>query len=279
MGLEILKQRSDKIDAVFVPVGGGGLIAGIATVVKRLRPDIRVIGVEPVEADAMKRSLDAEERVKLKRVGSFADGVAVIEVGSETFRLCKDLVDEIVLVDTEEICAAIKDVFEDTRSILEPAGALSVAGVKKYVERTNATGKTFVAVTSGANMNFDRLRYVSEMAEIGEKREAIFAIKIPEEPGAFKNLITFLEGLNFTEFNYRFADDKTANVFVGVAVRGSQETKTLLEHLSARYRTMDLTENEMAKLHLRHLVGKTRIEKKRKSLSSVAGLSVSIGDE
>jgi len=255
VGLEILRQWSDDVDAIFVPVGGGGLIAGIATVVKRLRPEIKIIGVEPIDADAMSRSLKRGERVQLKRAGSFADGVAVIEVGCETFRLCKDLVDDVVLVNTSEICAAIKDMFEDTRSILEPAGALSVAGVKKYVETNNLKGSTFIAVTSGANMNFDRLRYVSEMAEIGEGREAIFAIKIPERPGAFKKLIADLKAQNITEFNYRYANPDEANVFVGVAVSGTQQRRAILEELEQKYRILDLSDNEMAKLHMRHLVG------------------------
>uniref|UniRef100_A0A7S2ZPS6 Threonine dehydratase n=1 Tax=Rhodosorus marinus TaxID=101924 RepID=A0A7S2ZPS6_9RHOD len=255
IGLEILRQRSDHIDAIFIPIGGGGLIAGIATVVKRLRPEIKIIGVEPFEADAMKRSIDKGERVKLNRVGTFADGVAVIEVGEETFRLCKDLIDEIVLVDREEICASIKDMFEDTRSILEPSGALSVAGAKRYIADNDVTDQTFVAITSGANMNFDRLRYVSEMAEIGEQREAIFAVKIPERAGSFKELIRNLKNANITEFNYRFACYDEASVFVGVGVSGPKHAKDIFESLQSHYQTLNLTHDDMTKLHMRHLVG------------------------
>jgi threonine dehydratase len=256
VGLEILRQRSAPIDAVFVPVGGGGLIAGIAAYIKRLRPSIRVIGVEPVDAAAMARSLDAGHRVTLEQVGTFADGVAVKNVGEETFRLCRDLVDEMILVDSDAICAAIKDVFEDTRTIMEPAGALSVAGLKAYAARESSTGCVFVAVTSGANMNFDRLRHVSERAEIGEEREALFAVTIPERPGSLRTFAALLGPHNITEFNYRYSADDVARVFVGVSVAGRSEAGELAEKFrGAGLETLDLSDDEMAKLHVRHMVG------------------------
>jgi threonine dehydratase len=256
VGLELIRQTPD-MDVVLVPVGGGGLIAGIATVIKRLRPQVRIVGVEPVDADALHRSMLAGERVRLESVGTFADGVAVIEVGEETFRLCKDLVDEVILVDTDEICAAIKDVFEETRSILEPAGALGVAGAKAYAARNKVEGKTLVAITSGANTNFDRLRHVSERAEIGEGRESIFAVTIPERPGAFCDLITCLgRNISISEFNYRYAGEGDAHVFVGASVLNRAESTRILAGLQgAGYEALDLTDNEMAKLHIRHLVG------------------------
>jgi threonine dehydratase len=256
VGLEILRQRSAGIDAVFVPVGGGGLIAGIAAYIKRLRPPIRVIGVEPVDAAAMARSLEAGRRVTLDQVGTFADGVAVKQVGEETFRLCKELVDEVILVDSDAICAAIKDVFEDTRSIMEPAGALSVAGLKAYAARGVNSATVLVAVTSGANMNFDRLRHVSERAEIGEEREALFAVTIPERPGSLRAFAALLGPHNITEFNYRYSDAAAACVFVGVSVAGRAEARELAEKFrGAGLETLDLSENEMAKLHVRHMVG------------------------
>lgn len=256
IGLELIRQASD-MDAVFVPIGGGGLIAGIAAIVKRLRPQVKIIGVEPVDANAMYRSLAKGERVSLDSVGTFADGVAVISVGEETFRLCKDLVDEVVLVNTDEICAAIKDVFEDTRSILEPAGALAVAGAKRYIAREGVKGKTFVAITSGANTNFDRLRHVSERAEIGEGREGVFAVTIPERPGAFRDLISALgPDLNITEFNYRYSGEGEAHVFVGARVTSHGDVESIISRLQNReMAAVDLTDNEMAKLHVRHLVG------------------------
>ncbi len=219
IGMEILRQHTQPIHAIFVAIGGGGLISGIAAYVKRLRPEIKIIGVEPVDADAMYRSLKAGRRVKLDQVGLFADGVAVKQVGDETFRLCRELVDDMILVDTDAICAAIKDVFEDTRAILEPAGALAIAGAKAYVERTGISGKTLVAVACGANMNFDRLRFVAEEAELGEQREAVIAVTIPERPGSFKTFCSLLGPRNVTEFNYRYADAREAHVFVGVQVR------------------------------------------------------------
>lgn len=253
---EILRQHSGNIDAIFVPIGGGGLIGGIAAYIKTLRPEIRIVGVEPVDADAMYRSVLAGHRVELEQVGLFADGVAVKRVGALTFDLCQRYVDEIILVDTDETCAAIKDVFEDTRSILEPAGALSVAAIKKYVEREKSQAATFIAIASGANMNFDRLRHVSERAEIGEQREAVLAVTIPEEPGSFKAFCSSLGARNITEFNYRYADAQAAHVFVGVQVKNRAEAAALVEHLQAQnLKAIDLSDNEMAKLHVRHLVG------------------------
>lgn len=256
VGLELIRQAST-FDAVFVPVGGGGLIAGIATVIKRLRPDVQIIGVEPCDADAMYQSLRAGERRQLSRVGTFADGVAVVEVGEETFRLCKDLVDEVILVSTDEICAAIKDVFEETRSILEPAGALAVAGMKSYIEREGISGRKLVAVTSGANTNFDGLRHVSERAEIGEGREGVFAVTIPERPGAFRELINVLgPDLSITEFNYRYSGSTDAHVFVGAKVKSRKDVMEITDRLNkAGMDAFDLTDDEMAKLHVRHLVG------------------------
>jgi len=256
IGMEILRQHTRPIHAIFVPIGGGGLISGIAVFVKRLRPDIRIIGVEPVDADAMSRSLRAGRRVRLEQVGLFADGVAVKQVGEETFRLARELVDEVILVDTDATCAAIKDVFEDTRAILEPAGALSIAGAKAYVERTGVARETLVAVASGANMNFDRLRFVSEEAELGEAREAVIAVTIPEQPGSFKTFCSLVGARNITEFNYRYADPREAHVFVGVQVRDRGETEALVKSLRRHgLDALDFTDNELAKLHVRHLVG------------------------
>jgi threonine dehydratase len=256
IGMEILRQHSHPLHAIFVPVGGGGLIAGIAAYVKRLRPQTRIIGVEPVDADAMAQSLRQGQRVQLPQVGLFADGVAVKYVGEETFRLCQALVDDIILVDTDAICAAIKDVFEDTRSILEPAGALSIAGAKAYVAREKLRDETLVAVASGANMNFDRLRHVSERAELGEEREAILAVTIPERPGSFKAFCALLGPRSITEFNYRYADPKEAHVFVGVQVQNREEITRLLATLQQHgLRAHDFSDNEMAKLHIRHMVG------------------------
>ncbi len=256
IGMEILRQHTGPIHAVFVPVGGGGLISGIASYIKRLYSEIKIIGVEPVDSDAMYRSLQQGRRVKLAQVGLFADGVAIKQVGKETFRLCRELVDEIVLVDTDAICAAIKDVFEDTRVILEPAGALSIAGAKVYANREKVRNKTFVAVSSGANMNFDRLRHVSERAELGEQREAVMSVTIPEKPGSFRKFCAMLGTKSITEFNYRYADPKEAHVFVGVSVRNRNEAEKLIKSLEkSGLRTEDFSDNEMAKLHVRHLVG------------------------
>jgi threonine dehydratase len=255
IGMEILRQQP-KPDAIFVPVGGGGLISGIAAYVKRVRPSVKVIGVEPVDADAMTRSLKKGRRVRLDQVGLFADGVAVKEVGKETFRLCRRFVDDMVLVDTDEMCAAIKDVFEDTRVVLEPAGALAIAGAKAWVDRNGARDRTLVAVASGANTNFDRLRFIAEEAELGEHREAILAVTIPERPGSFRKFCAALGGRNVTEFNYRIADSNDAHVFVGVEVRVREETARIVRSLRRQgLRTLDLSDNEMAKTHLRHMVG------------------------
>jgi len=263
IGMEILRQHPGELDAVFVPVGGGGLISGIAAYVKRVRPSVRIIGVEPADADAMTRSLKAGRRVRLDHVGLFADGVAVKEVGRETFRLCRRLVDEMVLVDTDEMCAAIKDVFEDTRVVLEPAGALGVAGAKAWVERHGARGKTLIAVASGANTNFDRLRFIAEEAELGEHREAVLAVTIPERPGSFKRFCATLGASNITEFNYRIADvrnkpeeQRSAHIFVGIEVDGRAQTQRIIRNLRRHgLTTLDLSDNEMAKLHVRHMVG------------------------
>jgi len=256
VGMEILRQCQGPIDAIFVAIGGGGLISGIAAYVKRVRPEIRVIGVQPVDSDAMARSLAAGRRVKLAHVGLFADGVAVKQVGKETFRLTRQYVDDIVLVDTDAICAALKDVFEDTRSVLEPAGALSIAGVKAWVERHRAKDRTYVAIACGANMNFDRLRFVAERAELGEEREAIIAVTIPERPGSFREFCGLLGRRSVTEFNYRYADPRVAHLFVGIEVANRRETEGLLAELKRRrIEAYDLSDNEMAKLHVRHLVG------------------------
>jgi len=256
IAMEILRQYQHPIDAVFVPVGGGGLIAGIAAYMKALRPEILIVGVEPVDANSMERALRAGRRVRLAQVGQFADGVAVGQVGVEPFRLARRHVDEMVLVDTDEICAAMKDVFEDTRAIVEPSGALAIAGMKRHVERRQAKGETLVAVISGANVNFDRLRFVAERAELGERREAVFAATIPERPGSFRAFCRLLGRRNITEFNYRYDDPAEAHVFVGVEVRDQAETGRLLAKLEASgIPVLDLSDNEMAKLHVRHLVG------------------------
>jgi threonine dehydratase len=256
IGMEILRQHQRPIDAIFVPVGGGGLIAGIAAYVKRLAPSTRIIGVEPVDSNAMTASLKAGKRVTLPHVNIFADGVAVRQVGRETFRICRELVDEMVLVDTDEICAAIKDIYEDTRTVVEPSGALALAGAKRWLARRRLKGKTVVAIACGANMNFDRLRFVAERAELGEHREAVLAVTIPEKPGSFRALCELLGRRNVTEFNYRIADPSQAHVFIGVTVSGRDESDRLIAQLQrAGLKAVDLSDNEMAKLHVRHLVG------------------------
>jgi threonine dehydratase len=256
IAMEILRQHPGPIRAIFAAVGGGGLIAGIAAYVKRLRPEIRVIGVQPVDSDAMARSLRQGRRVKLHQVGLFADGVAVKRVGRETFHLARRYVDDIILVDTDATCAAIKDVFEDTRSILEPAGALSIAGLKAYAERNHVRGETLIAIPGGANMNFNRLRFVAERAEVGERREAILAVTIPERPGSFRRFCAVLGPRNITEFNYRISDADEAQVFVGVGIQSADETAGIVRALERHgLRTLDLSADEMAKLHVRHLVG------------------------
>src|SRR6202171_3603700 len=256
IGLEILRQHTRPIDAIFVPVGGGGLIAGIAAYVKRGSPTTKIIGVEPVDSNAMQVSLKAGRRVTLPHVNIFADGVAVKQVGKETFRLCQELVDEMVLVDTDEICAAIKDIFEDTRTVVEPAGGLSLAGAKRWIERRRVKGRTFVAIACGANMNFDRLRFVAERAELGEHREAVLAVTIPEQPGSFRHLCELLGKRSVTEFNYRYAPGREAHVFLGVSVAGREETQRIVAQLDRHdMKAVDLSDNELAKLHVRHLVG------------------------
>lgn len=256
IALEILAQNPQPIEAIFCCVGGGGLLAGIATYIKAVRPEIKVIGVEAKDAEAMTESLKKGERITLEQVGLFADGAAVKQVGEHTFSLCQQYVDDMIVVDNDAICAAIKDVFEDTRSILEPAGALALAGLKAYAERENLHGKTLIAIASGANMNFDRLRFVAERAEIGEKREAVLAVTIPEKPGAFKAFCNLLGNRNITEFNYRYADAKVAHIFVGVAISDPAESAKMVTDLQAEgLPALDLTDNEVAKLHVRHLVG------------------------
>ncbi len=257
IGKEILEQAEEKIDAVFVPIGGGGLIAGIAAWVKQTQPDVRIIGVEPDDSAAMKESLAAGEPVTLDHVGIFADGVAVRRVGDETFRLCQELVDEIITVDTDQACAAIRDIFEDTRSIVEPAGGLAVAGAKKYIAENDLQGKTFVTISCGANVNFDRLRHIAERAAVGELTEMILAAEIPEQPGSFKRFCETIGRRGITEFNYRYADESKAHIFVGVQLsKGMDERIELLDKLrGAGFPVEDLSDNEMAKLHVRHMVG------------------------
>ncbi len=256
IGMEILRAHPQPIHAVFCCVGGGGLIAGVAAYIKRLRPETKIIGVEAVDADAMTRSLAEGRRLVLEQVGIFADGAAVKEVGAEPFRLCQQYVDEMIVVDNDAICAAIKDVFEDTRSILEPAGALAVAGAKEYIKRNKLRDKNLVAVASGANMNFDRLRFVAERAELGEQREAVLAVTIPEKPGSFKKFISVLGNRNITEFNYRYADPDQAHIFVGVTVHNRNEVGRLVEMLERHeLPAIDLTDDELAKTHVRYMVG------------------------
>jgi len=256
IGMEILRQHNKPIEAIFCAIGGGGLISGVAAYVKQIRPEIKIIGVQTVDSDAMHRSLKAKKRVQLSDVGLFADGTAVKLAGAETLRICRKYVDEIILVDTDAVCAAIKDVFQDTRSILEPSGALSVAGAKVYAAREKLKDKTLVTVLSGANMNFDRLHFVAERAEIGEQREAILAVTIPETPGSFRKFCSLLGKRSITEFNYRYSDPKVAQIFVGIQVRDPEETAKLIATLKKnKLPAMDLTSNEMAKMHLRHLVG------------------------
>ncbi|MGE0125328.1 MAG: threonine ammonia-lyase, biosynthetic [Vicinamibacterales bacterium] len=257
VAVEILRHHlGSRAGAIFVPVGGGGLIAGIGAYVKAIRPDIAVIGVEPVDADAMARSLAADERVVLDHVGIFADGVAVRQVGAHSFAVARATVDDVVRVTSDEICAAIKDVFDDTRSIMEPSGALAVAGVSRYAAGRPATAAPLVAVLSGANMNFDRLRYVAERAEVGEAREAVLAVTIPERPGAFREFCTRIGRRVVTEFNYRLSGRGSAHIFVGVAVESRADGAALAAALAAAgYETHELTDNELAKLHVRHMVG------------------------
>jgi len=257
VAMEILRQHRGPIDAIFVPVGGGGLLAGVAVYVKHLYPAIKVIGVEPDDAACLRAALDAQERVRLPTVGIFADGVAVRQIGEETFRLARQYVDDVITVDADAICAAIKDIFDDTRSIAEPAGALALAGLKSYVAREGLRDKTLIAIDSGANMNFDRLRHVAERAELGEHREALFAVTIPERPGAFQSFVQVLGKLSVTEFNYRYGRDDEAHIFVGVGLtQGSRQRHEVLDRLTgAGFPVVDMTQNEMAKLHVRFMVG------------------------
>jgi threonine dehydratase len=261
VAMEILRQHPGPIHAIFVAVGGGGLIAGVAAYVKAVRPDIKIIGVQSVDSDAMARSLKAGRRVTLTEVGLFSDGTAVKLVGEETFRLAKLYVDDIILVDTDAVCAAIKDVFQDTRSILEPAGALAVAGAKEYIERAHASKKpirneTLVTIACGANMNFDRLRFVADRAEVGESREAVLAVTIPEERGSFKHFCELIGPRNVTEFVYRISDAREAHVFVGIQISNRDESGKITRNFERHgFKTLDLTHDELAKLHIRHLVG------------------------
>lgn len=259
VGMEILRQHSGPIEAIFVCVGGGGLIAGIAAYVKFVRPEIKIIGVEPEDADSMYQALKARKRVKLATVGIFADGVAVRQVGEENFRIAKECVDDVIRVSTDEICAAMKDIFTDTRSIAEPAGALGVAGIKKYLaKRGDKPSKgDLIATISGANTNFERLRYVAERTAVGEKREMLLAITLPEEPGALLRFCSLLGKRSITEFNYRYFSDKEAHIFVGVQVQNyAEEGKNFLEKLKDHgFPALDMTENELAKEHIRYMVG------------------------
>ncbi len=257
IAMELLRQHPDPVDAVFVPVGGGGLIAGISSYLKYLRPDIKIIGVEPEDTPTLYRAMEKNRRVDLKEVGLFADGVAVRMIGKETFRIANKLVDDVILVSTDEICAAIKDIFEDTRTMMEPAGALAIAGIKKYVAQNNIRNQTMVAINSGANINFERLRHVTERAEIGELREALLGVTIPEKPGSFRTFCKVLGKRGITEFNYRFSDKEHAQVFTGVKLsNGNKEKDQIISDLrEAGYPVKDITDNEVAKVHLSHMVG------------------------
>ena len=261
IAMEIVRQHSGPIHAIFVAIGGGGLIAGVAAYIKAVRPDIKIIGVQTTDSDAMARSLKAGRRVTLTDVGLFSDGTAVKQVGEETFRLARQYVDDIILVDTDAVCTAIKDVFTDTRSILEPAGALAVAGAKAYIERAAKTkhpikNQSLIAIACGANMNFDRLRFVAERAEVGEAHEAIFAVTIPEERGSFRRFCQLVGARAVTEFNYRISDQKKAHAFVGLQVASRDEPSTISKQFEKQgFNTIDLTQDELAKVHIRHLVG------------------------
>jgi len=257
IAVEILEQYSDQIDAFFIPVGGGGLIAGMASWIRQHRPDAKIIGVEPEDAGCFYAALQAGERVELEQVGIFADGVAVKQMGELTFELAKDIVDDVVLVNTDEICAAIMDIFDDTRAITEPAGALAVAGMKKYVRREAIRDETLVVINSGANMNFDRLRHVAERAELGEQREGLLAVTIPERPGSFREFCSLFAEQGITEFNYRYSDAAEAHVFVGVQLsHGAEEQQAILALFKQHdYVAVDMTDNEMAKIHTRYMVG------------------------
>ncbi len=257
IGVEILRQYTSKIDAIFVPVGGGGLIAGIAVYVKFVRPETKIIGVEPNDADSLNHALQANKRIKIKQVGLFADGVAVKQVGEEPFKLAQKFVDEVITVSTDEICAGIKDIFDDTRSVAEPAGALALAGLKKYVELNGVKDQTLIAIESGANVNFDRLRYVAERTLVGEHKEILLAVTVPEVPGSFLKFCKALRKRSLTEFNHRYFDDKVAQVFVGISCSGKQEDRNdLIASLESKgFSVTDMTLNELAKDHIRYMVG------------------------
>ena len=256
VAMEILRQHQAPLDAVFVAIGGGGLISGVAAYIKAVRPEVKVIGVQTTDSDAMLRSVRAGKRITLADVGLFSDGTAVKLVGKETFRITRALVDDFITVDTDEVCAAIKDVFQDTRSVLEPAGALGVAAIKKYIEQHKVKGQTFVAITCGANMNFDRLRFVAERAEFGEQREALFAVTIPEARGSFKRFCELIGPRSVTEFNYRISDERVAHVFVGLAITRREEAQRLeRSFVRHHFATVNLTDDELAKEHVRHMVG------------------------
>jgi len=256
IGMEILRQHPGQIDAIFCAIGGGGLISGVAAYIKQLRPDIKIIGVQTEDSDAMVRSIRAGRRVTLNDVGLFSDGTAVKLVGAETFKLTRQYVDDFVVVNTDAICAAIKDVFEETRSVLEPAGALATAGAKQYALQNKWKNKTLVSIACGANMNFDRLRFVADRAEVGEMREAVLAVTMPEQRGSFRQLCTLLGNRSVTEFNYRISDADRAHVFVGVQVGSAAEPAKIAATLRKHgFDTLDLTHDEMAKTHLRHMVG------------------------
>lgn len=257
IGMELLRQHPDPIDAIFIPVGGGGLIAGLASYIKYLSPKTRIIGIEHEEAPSMYEALKQGKRVTLDQVGVFADGAAVKLVGENTFAIAKNVIDEMLLVSTDETCAAIKDVFEDTRTMLEPAGALAIAGLKKYVNKYNIQDQHLIAISSGANINFDRLRHVTERSELGENREVLLAVTIPEKPGSFKTFCEAIGNRPITEFNYRYADSKDAQVFAGVKLtEGIEEKERLLQSLTdANYPVLDLSDNELSKVHLRFMVG------------------------
>jgi len=257
VAMEILRQKTGAIDAIFVPVGGGGLISGIAVYIKFVRPDIKIIGVEPNDSDCLNQALQAKKRVNLKQVGLFADGVAVKKIGKEPFRLARLYVDEVITVTTDEICAAIKDIFEDTRSVSEPAGALAVAGLKKYTEREQCVDKSLIAIESGANINFDRLRYVAERTQVGEHREILLAVSIPEKAGSFLKFCRLLGKRNITEFNYRYFNTQQAQIFVGISSNGTEGDKQeIIEELNShQFTVIDMTHNDLAKEHIRYMVG------------------------
>ena len=257
IGMEILRQHPDPIDAIFIPVGGGGLISGVGTYIKYLYPDTKIIGVEHEEAPSMYEALKQNKRITLKQVGGFADGAAVKQIGETPFILAKDIVDEMLVVSTDETCTAIKDMFEETRTILEPAGAMSLAGLKKHIAKENMSGQQLIAISSGANMNFDRLRHVTERSELGEYRESLVAVTIPEQPGSFIRFCKAISNRSITEFNYRYSDNQNARVFAGVKLtRGHEEKQELLQELkTAGYPALDLSDNEFAKIHLRFMVG------------------------